>query len=181
MAVALDRRLHAVAQVTMARLEALFVDEKEALEVVGQGPVEHRALGTARVVDPGTRRDCNRLHPEEGRRNRAFRTGLCAAPGAGQGTAPRGLADRPRGGGRGRGVRDRCQHANQTLPRELHHRGSPRELTGSCGDGRGQVGVRTWYSTRRNRRSTTVRRRRGSWVTEGTTTRRPNRVKRRHP
>lgn len=69
--VAVDRRLHAAAQVAVSCLEAFLVDEQEALEVVGQGPIEHRALGMARAMDPGTRRGCCRLHSKEGRRNRA--------------------------------------------------------------------------------------------------------------
>ena len=42
--VAMDRLLHAVTQVSVGPLKSLVVDEKEALEVMGEGPIEDRAL-----------------------------------------------------------------------------------------------------------------------------------------
>jgi len=68
--ITVNGRLHAAAQVAVTRLKALLVDEQEALEVMREGPVEDRALGMARSIDPGTCRGFGRLHSTEGRRNR---------------------------------------------------------------------------------------------------------------
>ena len=57
--VAIDRGLDAAPQVTMRALEALVVDLEEALEMVGQGAVEHRPLGPAAPVEPEASR-CER-------------------------------------------------------------------------------------------------------------------------
>lgn len=51
----MDGWLHQAAQVAVARLEALLVDEQEALEVVGEGPIEDRALRMSRAIDLGAR------------------------------------------------------------------------------------------------------------------------------
>jgi len=65
--VAVECRLHTAAQVAVGRLEALFAGEKEALGVVGQGPVEDRPLGMARAIDLDTRW---RLRPSPPRRGK---------------------------------------------------------------------------------------------------------------
>ena len=45
--IAVDRRLHTGAQVSMSALKSLLVEDQETLEVVGERPVEDRALGMA--------------------------------------------------------------------------------------------------------------------------------------
>ena len=47
----------------MGALEALLVDLEEALEMLGQGAVEHRRLRPAAAVKPGAIRCHCPLHP----------------------------------------------------------------------------------------------------------------------
>ena len=68
--VAMDCGLHTAAQVTVGGLKALLVGQEEALEVVGQSPVEDRALGSPGAVDANVGRGATRLHSTKGRRNR---------------------------------------------------------------------------------------------------------------
>ena len=57
--VAMDREFHTAAQITMGGLEALLVDQEEALEVVGESAVD---AYVGRGVTP--------LHSNKGSRNR---------------------------------------------------------------------------------------------------------------
>ena len=66
--ISMDGGLHTVAQIAVGELEALLVDQKEALEVVGQGAVENRALGSPGAVDAFVGRGATRLHSNQGRR-----------------------------------------------------------------------------------------------------------------
>ncbi len=63
--VAVDCRLDAATQIAVGVKEALLIDTEEVLEVVGEGPVEDRALGMAWAIDLSTRSRCDRLHSEE--------------------------------------------------------------------------------------------------------------------
>ena len=53
--VAVDHWLNAAPKVAVGALKSLLVDQKEALEAVGESPIEDRALGMARAIDSGTR------------------------------------------------------------------------------------------------------------------------------
>ena len=67
--VAVDRGPDTPPQVAMGALEALLVELEEALEMVGQGAVEHRPLRPAVAVEPGAIRCACSLHSEERRRH----------------------------------------------------------------------------------------------------------------
>jgi hypothetical protein len=66
----MDREFHTAAQITMGGLEALLVDQEEALEVMGQCAVQDGALGSPGAVDACRGRGATRLHSNKGRRNR---------------------------------------------------------------------------------------------------------------
>ena len=68
--VAMDREFHTAAQITMGGLEALLVDQEEALEVVGESAVEDGALGSPGAVDAYVGRGVTPLHSNKGSRNR---------------------------------------------------------------------------------------------------------------
>ena len=77
---AVDCRLDAATQIAVGGKEALLIDTEKVLEVMGEGPVEDRALGMAPAIDLSTRSRCDRLHSEERRRNRRPRACARATP-----------------------------------------------------------------------------------------------------
>jgi hypothetical protein len=68
--IAIDGGLHATAQIAMGGLEALFLSQQEAVEVMGESTVEDAALGSPGAVGASVGRGATRLHSNQWRRNR---------------------------------------------------------------------------------------------------------------
>ena len=62
--IAVNGRLDATTQIAVGGKETVLVGAQEVLEVMGESPVEDRALGTAWSIDLGTRPRGNSLHSD---------------------------------------------------------------------------------------------------------------------